>query len=336
MNALAAIAERNIRDIVALSMMHRPDQGAVVVTDDQCELSRLVAEAYALALPNALRVKFYSRSREELMQAFTGAVPGDLIVLVQSTSFRMEGFRIRVELLKRGLKVIEHSNLSRIAPDEYPTYLDALAYDPEYYRGVGGALRDRLDRAQSARIEGDGATLSYDSAFEPSRINTGDFSTLKNMASTYPIGEVFTEAKHLERVKGRVKLHCFSDTSYVINPVERPITMIIEGGLVVGAEDSTPVFDATLEAIKEAEGRVLVRELGFGMNRAFSRQRRVRDVGAYERVCGVHLSLGAKHGVYKKPGLRNKEAKFHLDVFAITDRVFLDDHVVYRDGAWVV
>lgn len=336
MASLAAIAERNIRDIVTLSMLHGPQAGAIVVTDDQCELARIVSGAYAQALPHGTLVKFYSSSREELMESFKSAVPGDLIVLVQSTSFRMEGFRIRVELLKRGLKVIEHSNLSRIAADEYPTYLDALAYEPEYYRGVGGRLRDRIGRAQSARVESGGLVLVYDSAFEPAKINTGDFSTLKNMASTYPIGEVFTEALHLDRVNGKVKLHCFSDTSYVINAVEEPITMVIEEGLVVGAEHSTPAFDAMLEAIREAEGRVMVRELGLGMNRAFSRGRRVSDVGAYERVCGVHLSLGAKHGVYKKPGLKNKEAKFHLDVFAITDRVLFDDDVVYQDGAWSI
>lgn len=335
MSPLGAIAERNIRDIVTLSMLHGPELGATVVTDDQCELARLVFGGYAAALPNAKFVRFYSSSREELMQSFTSAVAGDLIVLVQSTSFRMEGFRIRVELLKRGLKVIEHSNLARVTVDEYPTYLDALAYDPAYYRGLGRRLQARLDRAQSAKVESDGVVLSYDSDFEPAKMNTGDFSTLKNMASTYPIGEVFTEAKHLERVNGAVKLHAFSDTSYVINAVEQPITMIIEAGLVVGVVDSTPAFDATLAAIRAAEGQVRVRELGLGMNRAFTRRRRVSDVGAYERVCGVHLSLGASHGVYKKPGLRHKDAKFHLDVFAVTDRVLLDDEVVYQDGAWL-
>ena len=77
-----------------------------------------------------------------------------------------------------------------------------------------------------------------------------------------------------------------------------------------------------------------VRELGFGMNRALTRERRVSDVGTYERMCGVHLSLGAKHGVYNKPLVKRKEAKYHVDVFPVTETVFLDGEVVFAGDAW--
>jgi len=53
-------------------------------------------------------------------------------------------------------------------------------------------------------------------------------------------------------------------------------------------------------------------------------------------MCGIHLSLGAKHGVYQKPGFKRKDARFHIDVFAVTDAVYLDGERVYADGAWVV
>jgi hypothetical protein len=315
-------------------MRHTDAANAVVVSDDDSKLARLLSTAYAVVTPRASLVKYYNTSRAELVEAFASSVAGDLIVLIQSTSFRMEGFRIRVELLKRGLKVIEHSNLKRITDAEVPYYVEALAYDPDYYGLVGNALRDRINRAQSAVIDSGAATLVYDSAFEPAKLNTGDFSTIKNVASTFPIGEVFTEAQQLDRVNGLVRIHAFSDTGYVLNSVETPITMVIENGRVVDTVDSTPAFDQVLAAIRADEGTVFVRELGFGMNRAFSRDRRVSDVGAYERVCGIHLSLGAKHGVYKKPGFRHKDAKYHLDVFAVTERVLLDDQVVFSDGAW--
>jgi hypothetical protein len=61
-----------------------------------------------------------------------------------------------------------------------------------------------------------------------------------------------------------------------------------------------------------------------------SRERRVSDVGAFERVCGVHLSLGARHGVHKKPHLNPREARHHVDTFVVTDRFLLDDEVVFR------
>jgi hypothetical protein len=40
------------------------------------------------------------------------------VVLVQSTSFRMDAYRIRIELFKRGLKVIEHVHLSRMPGEQ--------------------------------------------------------------------------------------------------------------------------------------------------------------------------------------------------------------------------
>ena len=84
------------------------------------------------------------------------------------------------------------------------------------------------------------------------------------------------------------------------------------------------------------EGVVWLRELGFGLNRAFTRQRIVRDIGTFERMCGIHLSLGAKHGIYAKPGFKRDQGKHHVDVFAATEAVWLDDACVYHDGAWAV
>ena len=33
---------------------------------------------------------------------------------------------------------------------------------------------------------------------------------------------------------------------------------------------------------------------------------------------------------------RRKDARYHVDVFAVTEGVYLDDELVYRDGAWIV
>jgi len=72
------------------------------------------------------------------------------------------------------------------------------------------------------------------------------------------------------------------------------------------------------------------------MNRTFSRNKVVGDIGAFERVCGVHLSLGTKHGVYKKPNMRKQDSRHHVDVFPVTEHVWLDDQEVFKDGGWVV
>ncbi len=80
---------------------------------------------------------------------------------------------------------------------------------------------------------------------------------------------------------------------------------------------------------------VWIRELGFGLNRALTREKRVTDIGTYERMCGVHLSLGAKHLQYKKPEFPKKQG-FHVDVFIDTQRVEIDGATVFKNGAYTL
>jgi len=193
-----------------------------------------------------------------------------------------------------------------------------------------------MDIAKSARIESEGETLHFECALEEAKLNIGHFAGLKNVGSMFPIGEVFSESRDLEKVNGRAKIYGFTDTTFRLNVPAQPITLVIEKGRVVGAENSTDEFDKVLAVIRKDEGEVWLRELGFGMNKAFSRDRHVPDVGAFERVCGVHLSLGGRHGVYKKPHLNHREVRYHVDSFVVTSRVLLDDDVVYENGDWQV
>jgi hypothetical protein len=330
-------ATAHLRGVLAIAIGHGPGHQALVVHDARTGLACALTEAYRRNLPDGHFIDFDSVSPEDVLAAFRQMAPGDLVVLVQSTNFRLEAFRIRVELFKLGLKVIEHVHLSRMPGDQGEHYIEALAYDPAYYRGVGRALKARIDSASMARVDsGDGAELVFASPFESAKLNIGDYSEMNNVGGQFPIGEVFTEARDLEAVSGRVRVHVFGDTSYLVNRPDTPITLLVERGRVTGALDSTPAFDKVLEIIRADEGEVWLRELGFGMNRAFTRERRVNDIGTYERMCGIHLSLGAKHGVYPKPGFKRKDARYHVDVFAVTEAVYLDDTLVYRDGAWLV
>jgi aminopeptidase len=336
MSELASLASRNVRDTLDIAMQHTAEDAAVVVTDDRTELSRLLTEAYSECLPKARIIAFDHVTTDAVKAAFAELEKGALVVLIQSSVFRIPGFRTRVELYRRNIKVIEHSNLERMQPAELEHYVAALAYDPAYYRRVGPALKTRMDAARSARIESGGETLHFDCALETAKLNIGDFEGLKNVGSQFPIGEVFTEARDLERVHGRVKIYGFTDTSLRLDVPRDPITLVVERGRVVEALEATSPFEQVLDVIRADEGEVWLRELGFGMNRAFSRDRRVSDVGAFERVCGVHLSLGARHGVYKKPHLNHREVRYHVDSFVVTDRVLLDDEMVYADGGWQV
>ncbi|HUV99481.1 MAG TPA: hypothetical protein VMV88_04920 [Gallionella sp.] len=317
-------------------MTHAPSRSATVVWDGQCELALALTAAYRRCLPDAKFINFDHLTAEGVLAEFEQLSPGDLVVLIQSTSFRLNAFRIRVELFKRSLKVIEHPHLERMAGEEALTYIDSLAYDPAYYRGVGNALKTRIDKAKSGVIDSGGEQLIFPSGFEPAKLNVGDYSNMQNVGGQFPIGEVFTESKDLEAVHGRVRIFIFGDTAFMVNKPDHPITLVIGNGRVTDAIHSTPEFDRVLANIRADEGEVWLRELGLGMNRALTADKLVSDIGTFERMCGVHLSLGAKHGSYNKPEIKKSAARHHVDVFVLTDTVTLDNEVVYRDGAWQV
>ncbi|QDU84719.1 hypothetical protein Pla163_18330 [Planctomycetes bacterium Pla163] len=335
-------AAEHLGDVLEHAFAHTPDRSALVVWDAESELARGLAAAYRICLPTARFLPFDGTRHDDIRAAFEQLEPQSLVVLVQSTSFRLDAFRIRIELFARGLKVIEHPHLARMTGAEALVYVDSLAYDPTYYRGVGRALAERIDRCGNGVVEsGDGTgapdQLVYPAAFESAKVNIGDYAGMRNVGGQYPIGEVFTESRDLAAVNGRVRIAFFGDTAFTVNRPPRPITLVVEDGRVARAEDSTPEFDRVLANIRADDGEVWVRELGFGLNRAFGQDRTVTDIGTFERMCGVHLSLGSKHATYNKPEhVRKKSARHHVDVFALTERVLLDDEVVYEKGAWTV
>lgn len=329
-------AEKHLRDILSIAFEHTAEQAAVIVSDTRCDLATTLTEAYRQCLPTAKFIDFDAVSSADVLAAFEHLAPGDLVILIQSTNFRLEAFRIRIELFKRSLKVIEHPHLSRMTGQQALYYIESLAYDPAYFRDVGNALKQRIDRARFGVVDSGGERLVFSSPFESAKLNIGDYTDMKNIGGQFPIGEVFTEAQDLESVNGRVRIFVFGDTSFTVNKPEKPITLVVEKGRVTGVIDSTPEFDQVLANIRADEGEIWLRELGFGMNRAFSQDRTVDDIGTYERMCGIHLSLGAKHGVYNKPHIRRADARHHVDVFAVTHLVYLDDDVVYENGAWIV
>ena len=307
-----------------------------MVWDAQSDLAIALTEAYRRCLPDATFIHFNSLAAKLVLAEFERLSPGDLVVLIQSTSFRLDAFRIRVELFKRSIKVIEHPHLARMWGEEAQTYIDSLAYDSDYFRGVGNALKARIDSAQAGVIDSGGEQLVFASGFEAAKLNVGDYRNMHNVGGQFPIGEVFTESKDLEAVNGRVRISIFGDTAFTVNKPDHPITLVVSKGRVTDAIDSTPEFDQVLANIRADEGEVWLRELGLGLNRAFTQDRIVSDIGTFERMCGVHLSLGAKHGSYNKANIRKATAKHHVDVFAITESFTLNDEVIYREGAWQV
>lgn len=334
---LLQAASQHIGSILQHAFAHGPQQPALLVFDQQTELARILTAAYQANLPQAQCLDFDQLPAQAVLDAIETLAPSSLVILVQSSNFRLGAYRIRVELFKRGLKVIEHPHLNRMPGIEVTHYISSLAYDANYYRVVGHALKEKINAASHARLDsGEGAILHFDGPLEDAKINIGDYSAMKNIGGQFPIGEVFTEARDLASVHGQVRIFVFGDTSFMVNRPARPITLIIDQGQVVDTLDATAEFTAVLDKIRQDEGVVWLRELGLGMNRAFSKDCMVSDIGTFERMCGVHFSLGAKHGSYGKPHIKRGEGRYHIDVFADTHSLMLGDELVYQHGAWCV
>ncbi len=199
---------------------------------------------------------------------------------------------------------------------------------------MGPRLKERITEAKQIRLISEGAELVYEGPFEEVKLNIGDYSGMKNTGGQFPIGEIFTEPRDVTRVNGEVRLFAFGDTDFSVNVPDQSFTAKIEGGLIIDCPDAPTGFQAVLDEIRESEGKVWVRELGFGLNRAFTRERRVCDIGTYERMCGIHLSLGTKHLQYKKPAFP-KRYGFHVDVFVETQRVEIDGVTVFEGGNYL-
>lgn len=332
---MKSILEKNLRDVVFTAIGYAPPARALIVYDRESPLATLLTDAYAAVLPDASLLDFSSTTPDAVRAAMDAMSPGDLVVMVQSTSFRLNEFRFRIELFKRGLAVIEHPHVARIVGDERQTYVDALAYDAAYYRTVGPKIKAHIDAAKRIVVSCDGAELVYETAFETAKLNIGDYSGMTNRGGQFPIGEVFTEPVDLAGVNGTVKLFAFGGADFRVTIPEEPVLVVIKEGKIVETPNAPESFLSILEQIKTEE-ELWVRELGFGMNRALTRHRFLCDVGSYERMCGIHLSLGAKHTIYAKPGFPKRTSRFHVDVFADVKTVTIDGVTVFKDGAYCV
>jgi hypothetical protein len=329
--SLTTAAAKNLRDILEHSFLMKEDENTLVIFDTGAPLAKIISDAYRLAIPTAEFLDFATLTPQDVLARIDALKPRDLVVLVQSANFRLNEFRLRIELFKRELKNIEHVHLGRIPESEYTTYIAALEYDPKYYRTLGHALKEKMDRATRVVVSCDGTELVYDSPLEDTKLNVGDYSAMKNVGGLFPIGEVFTEAKDLRKVNGMAKVFAFAGEDHIIRLYEPFPVQIAEG--ILTAPDGPPEFQKILDLIKQDE-EVLVRELGLGLNPGMGHNQIVSDISAFERQKGVHLSLGAKHAIYAKPGLNRKHGRYHVDIFLDVKRITADEHILFENGVY--
>lgn len=324
---------KHLKTILTDAICLQPNEQALVIYDTEAPLTRIMTEAYREALPQGRFVDFATVTPGDIFTSIENLKAGDLVILVQSTNFRLSEFRIRIELFKRGLKAIEHSHLLRMSEDQFDTYIAALAYDKQRLRRQGHALKNILDTCNTVTVECEDTTLTFSGGMEDTKLNVGDYSGMTNVGGTFPIGEVFTEAKDLTKVQGSIRVFGFAGDDHAVRLFSPFIATVTDG--ILDASDCPAEFTHVLNLIREDEP-VTVREFGLGLNDALGKNKIVNDITAFERQKGLHLSLGAKHAQYNKEGFNRKTGRYHVDIFVDAKRILADDVVIYENGDFTV
>lgn len=87
---------------------------------------------------------------------------GSIVVLIQSTNFRLSTFRIRLELFHRGVHVIEFNHLAYIPESEYETFQSSLVYRTNEYTRLEKIFRESISSAKNTHIYSqNGSVLNF-------------------------------------------------------------------------------------------------------------------------------------------------------------------------------
>lgn len=340
--SLHAELVQNVSDIVFKSMKVTPKQTVLVIFDEDTKLSKMILAGYKDALakhPHKKFLNFNAHKMEDVEAEAKKLSKNDLVVMIQSMSFRVSVYRWRLELFERGLKVVEHVRLSHNTEDQIPTYIHSLKYDFKFTSPTARKLASLLKKSEHIKIEcQSGCFLEIHSKMEEPILNTGNIKT-EQRGGYFPIGEIFSEPVDLNKWNGDVDVYAYPGEDHKMIFVERPFRISIKHGCVVGGdfpEDFLPLIDMLKK--ENADGKIPVREFGLGLNRALSQTNRLTEATAFERVAGLHLSLGMKHGVYQKKFKKNKEIqqRYHVDIYPDVKRMWISDKLIFDNGKFVV
>ncbi len=330
LNATKDILEKNL----SLKNPKILGKKIVLVYDTDSELSELISAGYIENLQeysNAEVILFQEEKGAELKEKLLLLEEYSTVILVQSTNFRLESFRIRISLQQKNVGCIEHNHLSYIKSTQTKTYLEAISYQSDYFEKVSNFLKQTFDAGNTLKvIWSNGSELRISWGFEDMKQNTGNFA-LDNRYATYPIWENFTEAKDFSNVNGELYVKAFPWEDLQVVFAEKPFKITIKNSIISYKKEDIPKeLLPTLEKIEEAEWEIMMRELGFWLNKAITFENTLSDVNAFERLSWFHLSLGKKHGVYRKKMSKDIVQRYHIDIFPDVEKIFVDNRLVFE------
>jgi hypothetical protein len=259
------------------------------------------------------------------------------VILVQSTNFRLDNFRLRLNLKNAGIWAIEHNHLWYIKDSEIENYANAIEYRTPFYNELSAKLKEKCDKADTMIIKSknwDELILTW--GFEDMKQNTWDFAG-RIRAGSFPIWENFNEIIDFSKANWKISIRAYPNLTFEVM-FPKVFTIEIKESLVVWYSENTPEeFIEIIEKIKSWEDwECFVRELGFGLNPWITWEKTLNDVNACERIMWFHMSLWKKHQIYRKKFHRKITQRFHIDIFADIDKIFFDDKLIFEEERYII
>lgn len=260
----------------------------------------------------------------------------DTVILVQSTNFRMENFRIRILLQQKWISCIEHNHLSYIKENNIINYLNSINLDYNKIDILSNKLKSKFDIAEKLEV----ISRSWKKFivkwwFEDMKRNSWIYN-IDSRYATFPAWENFSEAKDFLKVSWILEIRAYPWLDFIVRHLDEPFFINVENSIIKDFSNNTPEdFIEIFEKIKVSESEVMIRELGFWLNPEITFDNKLDDVNAFERLEWFHLSIWKKHNIYRKKLNKDVIQRYHIDIFPSVEKIILDNSIIYENNKFL-
>jgi len=335
------MATKNILDKnLTINELPYSENEIILIYDLESPLSILVANAYIenLKTIKSETIDINTVNKDDLIKRLWALKEFSTVILVQSTNFRLDNFRIRLQLHNNWVWCLEHNHLQYMKDDEYENYADAIEYKTPYYDELSLKLKNICDSSNSMRfICNDGSVMNIEWWFEDMKQNTGNYEW-KRRWWTLPIWENFNEALDFSKVNWELSIVIYPWMDFQIRKVSKPFKIQINNSLITTNDENTPKeFIELLELIKASENdEVLLRELWFWLNPNLTNDKQLADVNFFERKAWFHVSIWKKHQMYRKKMHKSIVQRYHIDIFPDIKEIYVWEIKIFENDKYII
>lgn len=334
-NATKDILEKNL----SITDERLKDKKIILVYDIESPLSKIVSFWYIKNLKNnqnAEIINFLEIEKEELKQKLLNLEELSIVIFVSSTNFRLDDFRLRLNLKNANIWCIEFNHLKYIKDNEIKTYLNAISYNSGKYERLSNNLKDIFDNWEKFEVISSVWNIfEVTWGFEDMKQNTWNFA-IENRYWSYPIWENFNEARDFSKVNWELLIKAYPYFDMQVNFPDTPFKIVIKESLIVDTINAPEKFLEVLEKIRTSEWEVMVRELWFGLNPNIDFENILSDVNPFERLEGFHISLWKKHNIYRKKLHKSVVQRYHIDIFPEVNEMKVDNKIIFKNNKFII